>query len=182
MGYNYTIEYKKGAENSVADALSRREEEATVAHINIIQPMWIIEVIGSYERDSWAQEAITECTVRPLDVSFFHYESGLLKFQGRVYVGSTSDLRSKILTYVHQSNMGSHSGIQGTYQRVQLTFLWPGTRQQVKELVAQCPICQMNKPEHVKKPGLLQPLHVPEQAWVYITMDFIEQLPKSKGK
>lgn len=34
----------------------------------------------------------------------------------------------------------------------------------------------------MKSPGLLQPLPVPEQAWVHITMDFIEQFPKSKGK
>lgn len=144
--------------------------------------MWITELIGSHEGDSWAQEAIAECTVRPHDVSFFHYESGLLRFKGRVYVGATLDLRSKIISYIHQSNMRGHLGTQGTYQRVQLTFLWPGMRQQVKELVAQCPICQVKKPEHMKSPGLLQPLPVPDQAWVHITMDFIEQLPKSKGK
>lgn len=40
----------------------------------------------------------------------------------------------------------------------------------------------MSKSEHVKSPGMLQPLPVPEQAWIYITMDVIEQLPKSKEK
>lgn len=166
MGYNYTIEYKKGAENGVADALSRREEEATVAHINIIQPMWITEVIGSYEGDSWAQEAIAECTVRPLDVSFFHYESGLLKFKGRVYVGSTSDLRSKILTYIHQSNMGGHSGIQGTYQRVQLTFLWPGMRQSKGKEVIWVVVDRFTKYSHFI--ALAHPISASSLAQVFI--------------
>lgn len=34
----------------------------------------------------------------------------------------------------------------------------------------------------MRQPGFLQPLPIPEQAWVYITMDFIVKLPNSKGK
>jgi transposase InsO family protein len=37
----------------------------------------------------------------------------------------------------------------------------------------------MAKPERVRSPGLLQPLHVPDEAWQIITMDFIKGLPQS---
>lgn len=30
--------------------------------------------------------------------------------------------------------------------------------------------------------GFLQPLEIPKQAWTHISMDFIEELPKSEGK
>ena len=53
---------------------------------------------------------------------------------------------------------------------------------QVVEYVKQCPICQLNKPEHCKYPGLLQPLPVPEFAWTHISMDFVEGLPTSENK
>lgn len=48
--------------------------------------------------------------------------------------------------------------------------------------IKECKICQRNKPEHVHSPGLLQPIDIPDQAWEVISMDFIEGLPKSKGK
>jgi len=43
-----------------------------------------------------------------------------------------------------------------------------------------CSICQQAKVEHVKTPGMLQPLPIPTQAWQIISMDFIEGLPKSQ--
>lgn len=42
-----------------------------------------------------------------------------------------------------------------------------------------CSVCKQAKVEHVKYPGLLQPLPVPEHAWQIISMDFIEGLPRS---
>lgn len=42
-------------------------------------------------------------------------------------------------------------------------------------------MCKQAKPEHVRYPGLLQPLPVPEQAWQMVTLDFVEGLPKSHG-
>ncbi|GMI90520.1 hypothetical protein HRI_002721300 [Hibiscus trionum] len=52
---------------------------------------------------------------------------------------------------------------------------------QVKQHVLQCDTCQRVKDEHIPKPGLLQPLPIPTQAWDTISMDFIEGLPLSKN-
>lgn len=49
----------------------------------------------------------------------------------------------------------------------------------VAKFVQECEICQHAKVEHIKQPGLLQPLDVPNQAWQVVYMDFIEGLPKS---
>lgn len=46
----------------------------------------------------------------------------------------------------------------------------------------QCDICQRYKPELVKTPSLLQPLPETQSIFTYITMNFIEGLPKSNGK
>ncbi|KAL0355193.1 UNVERIFIED_CONTAM: Transposon Ty3-I Gag-Pol polyprotein [Sesamum radiatum] len=46
----------------------------------------------------------------------------------------------------------------------------------------ECEICQTIKHENNPYLGLLQPLPILEQAWYYISMDFIEGLPISEGK
>lgn len=43
-------------------------------------------------------------------------------------------------------------------------------------------MCARCKHQPIAPAGLLEPLPIPSQAWQYISMDFIEQLPKSKGK
>lgn len=48
--------------------------------------------------------------------------------------------------------------------------------------VTECEVCQRFKSEHVKYPGLLEPISVPHKSWEVATMDFIEALPKSNGK
>jgi hypothetical protein len=49
-------------------------------------------------------------------------------------------------------------------------------------MVAQCPVCQLSKTEHVQYPGLLNPLQIPTAKWSDISMNFVEGLPKSRGK
>lgn len=55
-------------------------------------------------------------------------------------------------------------------------------RQSVLVFIKQSLVCQINKPEHTKYPGKLQPLPIPVFAWTHISMDFVEGLPLSEQK
>lgn len=54
-------------------------------------------------------------------------------------------------------------------------------KQVVEEFIKQCNICQHAKHINNNPAGLLQPLPIPEGVWMYISMDFVEGLPKSQG-
>ena len=54
-------------------------------------------------------------------------------------------------------------------------------RREVEQHVDTCLVCQQTKYSRQKTPGLLQPLDIPEQPWTELSMDFITQLPKTKG-
>jgi hypothetical protein len=69
-----------------------------------------------------------------------------------------------------------------TYHRVKKDFFWDGLKTDVQRFVAECLVCQQNKVETIKTPGLLQPLSIPSQCWEEVSMDFITGLPKSEGK
>lgn len=52
----------------------------------------------------------------------------------------------------------------------------------MRQFVRLCPVCQASKSETVAYPGLLQPLPIPQDVWIDVSMDFITELPKSEGK
>ena len=60
-----------------------------------------------------------------------------------------------------------------TYHRVKKEFFWDGLKTDVQWFVAECLVCQQNKVETIKTPGLLQPLSIPSQCWEKVSMDFI---------
>ena len=80
-------------------------------------------------------------------------------------IGSTGELKQKLITSFHDSALGGHSGENATYKRIKLIFHWHGMKKDTTEYVKQCAVCQINKNEHTPYPGLLQPLKVPEEAW-----------------
>ncbi|XP_039003082.1 uncharacterized protein LOC120129711 [Hibiscus syriacus] len=185
LGLDYTIQYRRGKSNIVADALSRRWEDqgqCLTMGVTVLIPSWVQEIEDSYKEDSLAQNWISILTINPAADNKWKYTKVVLRYEGRVYVGATGSLRLQIIQNMHDSPQGGHSGAQATYYRIRSNFYWPNLKSMVATYVRCCDICQQTKVEHIAKPGLLQPLPVPTQAWEIITMDFIEGLPTSLKK
>jgi hypothetical protein len=120
LEFDYSIEYKRGAENRVADALSRNEHH--IQAISTITPTWMTEIENSYVHDpvytSLLQQLLVDANVAP------HYSIhfGILKYKGRICIGSNTELHSKLLSFLHTSAIGGHSGVTRTYQRIKRIF------------------------------------------------------------
>lgn len=76
---------------------------------------------------------------------------------------------------------GAHSGYHRTYNRIASHYYWPHMAKKIRGYVQSCDICQKIKHRKHAPYGLLQPLPIPSEPFETITMDFITELPESKG-
>jgi hypothetical protein len=73
-----------------------------------------------------------------------------------------------------------HPGQWKTLELITREYYWPGMMEFVKAYIKGCATCQTTKIRlPVKVP--LKPNEIPEGLWEMITMDFITDLPTSKG-
>jgi hypothetical protein len=97
-----------------------------------------------------------------------------------MYIGMT--LKEKLLHYVHASPLAGHAGYNKTLHRARRDFYWLEMKSDIEKFIRKCDIFQRVKAENISSAGLLQPLPIPDRAWVNIAMDFIEGLPVSHGQ
>jgi hypothetical protein len=186
LGLQYKIVYHKGTDNRVADALSRRpgleQDEAhlqlNVVAVSTVVPNWLLQVVQGYEQDPNAQQILQKLATRT-STGPYTLTNGVNRHKGRIWLGANPILQQNVMTAMHNSALGGHSGVPVTYRRLKTTFAWPGMKQQVMEFVQSCLIRQQAKPDKAKYPGLLLPLPIPPHAWHTISLDFITGLPQS---
>ncbi|WOH15055.1 hypothetical protein DCAR_0934588 [Daucus carota subsp. sativus] len=182
-GFDYTVEYKSGKENVVADALSRTSgmQLFTMA-VSSVSSQLLDELKLYWQKDVDIERLIQEVQQDPTSHPHYKWSDGVLLRKGKLMVGRADNVQQLVLNWMHSSSQGGHSGVYATMKRIKTLFYWPNMKKTVIEFVKKCSICQKCKYDASALPGLLQPLPVPESVWDDITMDFIEGLPKSKGK
>jgi hypothetical protein len=184
LEFDYQIEYKKGVENTAADALSRQfqqYEDDSCSLISQAIPAWTEDISLSYEKDEACTKLLQELAINKDSNPKFSLHNGILRYKGKLYIGQSTDLRTRLFHAFHSSSLGGHSGNRVTLHKIKNLFYWPHLKQFVLQQVAECPTCQISKTEKVQYPGLLTPLDIPKMKWSEISMDFVEGLPKSRG-
>jgi hypothetical protein len=183
FGYDYEIIYKKGKDNVVADALSRKyEDEGSLFSLSFIVPDWLQAVHQEWLQDPKSSHLIQQLQNKAQAPPGYSWLQDELRYKGRLYLSKQSKLKSTVLSELHATPTAGHSGFTKTYDRVKRSFFWDGMKQDIRKFVAECEVCQRNKGETVKSPGTLQPLPIPPDIWKDISMDFITGLPKSGNK
>ena len=129
MGLQFRVVYKKGTDNTVADALSRVGHLLALQVVSTLQPIWIQELLNSYATDAAAQQLLTELAVHSPNNQGFTLDRGLIRFKGKLWVANNSAMQTKIIAAFHSSAIGGHSGVQATYHRVKRLFHWRGLKQ-----------------------------------------------------
>lgn len=84
MGLQYRLVYKKGSENSAADALSRRvaDDSTEVLSLSVCIPAWLEEVQKGYDQDPHSSQLVAQLTLKSDALPHFSLESGILRYKG----------------------------------------------------------------------------------------------------
>jgi hypothetical protein len=180
LGFDFTVEYKAGAANVVADALSRRDtpEEGTILVLSAPRFDFIARLRQAQLTDP-ALAAISDEVRAGSRGAPWAVVDDMVQYAGRLYIAPTSPLLQEILRAVHEEG---HEGVQQTLHRLRRDFHFPNMKQVVQDFVRECVTCQRYKSEHLHPAGLLLPLPVPQGVWSDIAIDFIVALPRVWGK
>jgi hypothetical protein len=93
--------------------------------------------------------------------SNFTYTEGVVKYNGRIVIGSAGLLREELIKSTHDSYIKGHAGIQNTYRQLKAHFYWPSMKKLVQRIVQHYDICKQAKAERVPYLGFLQAFPVP---------------------
>jgi hypothetical protein len=182
LGFDFSVEYKSGATNTVADALSRRdtEEDGTGTLQAISAPRFdFISRLRHAQATEPALAAIHDEVRAGTRTDPWAVVDDMVLYDRRLYIPPASPLLQEIVAAVHNDG---HEGVQRTLHRLRRDFHFPNMRSVVQDFVRACPTCQRYKSEHLHPAGLLMPLPIPTVVWADIGLDFIEALPRVNEK
>ena len=115
-------------------------------------------------------------------LSNWHYDAGILTYQGHIYVPVDADLRCSVIARHHDHPTAGHPGVFKTCQLVASEFWWPGLTSYVHSYVCGCASCQQHKVNtHLSHPPLLPILSSCSFPFQQISCDLITDLPLSNG-
>jgi transposase InsO family protein len=179
LGFDFGVEYKPGAQNAVADALSRRDTPDGEV-LAISAPRFdFFDRLRQEQATNPATIALKAELEAGTRAAPWAIVDNLVTYDGRIYIPPASQLLHELLAAVHDDG---HEGVQRTLHRLRRDVHFPDMRRVVQEFVRACSTCQRNKSEHLRPAGLLLPLPVPSAVWTDIGLDFIEALPRVRGK
>ncbi|KAF2297357.1 hypothetical protein GH714_021883 [Hevea brasiliensis] len=135
LGFSFTVEYRAGKSNVVADALSRRNADDSILMAVSMPQLSLFDEIRKEHSDSPAIQqqisAITNGTV----ASKWVFRDGLLFYNNRVYLPPNSPSIQLVVSALHNQ---SHEGYQKTLYRITRDFYWQGMKNFVRDFVRSC--------------------------------------------
>jgi hypothetical protein len=179
QGFDFAVEYKSGATNVGADALSRRDTEEGVL-LAISGPRYdFIDRLRRAQDSDPALVAIRDEVTAGQRVAPWSTVDGMIAYNSCLYIAPSSPLLAELVAAVHEDG---HEGVQRTLHRFRWDFHAPNLRRTVQDYIHACATCQRYKSEHLHPAGLLLPLPVPSTVWDDLGLDFVEALPRVGGK
>lgn len=191
--YDFDFKFKRGIDNVVPDALSRRPDyqdppppPMSINGLDLQSDSGLRQrLIDGYQEDARLAFIYQSCLGGKSPASYFLH-NGLLYVKRHgdslLCIPKSSDLRFLLLHDVHDAAIAGHLGFDKTYAALRRFAFWPRMSVDTRQYVESCSSCQRNKAVRRLPAGLLRPLEIPEQRWNTVSMDFVVKLPMTARK
>jgi hypothetical protein len=186
--YDWTVIYKEGKYNVVADALSRRPSDASHAADNSCDAIQVFAVsapltVDSFMddvKDGYQHDDTCKAVLKNEGTPLLSVRDGYIYKGRRLYIPCIDSIKKKLLIEYHDATAsGGHRGAAATHHKLIQHYYWPHMYEDVVTYVKECNVCQASKSVNQLPAGLLQPLPIPEHPLEDISMDFITHLPRT---
>jgi hypothetical protein len=172
--FPYVIKHKKGKENVIADALSRRYALVTQHDYKIFG----LEITkDQYVHDADFKDVLLYCKDGKTWNKFV-FNDGFV-FRANKLCIPASSIRLLLLQEAHGDGLMGHFGVKKKDDILAANFFWSKMRRDVVQFVALCTTCQKVKSQ-LNPHSLYMPLPTPSIPWKDISMDFVLGLPTTK--
>lgn len=75
-----------------------------------------------YHTDPEAQKRLTRLSLQPMDAQGYSLKDCIIRYQDRIWVGMDNEIQWSLITSLHDSAVGGHSGFHATYNRIKRLF------------------------------------------------------------
>jgi transposase InsO family protein len=199
--YSPDLQYIKGDNNVVADALSRLPQQSepyedsqdlfySIVECNItdkkqtikydFHPLSYAHLETEQKRDPQLKKALLDknCKYQLKDFHGGGKIRSLISYKDKIVV--PKQLQRHVIDWYHTTLC--HPGINRTEETISQHLFWPKMRDQITNYVQACPTCQRNK-RKVKKYGWLPPKEAEATPWDKMCIDLIGPYTiRRKGK
>lgn len=85
--------------------------------LSIVKPLWMEEILNTCTQDDHDQclQLIAKLSIAPTSIPDYTLMQGILRYKGKILVGTTGAMRPQLVQPFHQSALGGHSGERATY-------------------------------------------------------------------
>lgn len=194
QAFDFNMEFRKGSQNTVPDALSRvfAEEIENDADYENCGPLHINLQSSAFQDEDYINgvQALKEIDTTQ---SNMREENGVLYINLRSAKHSiVSDLpvwkivvpqsmTHDLMCQAHIPPSAAHPGARKTLEKLQRYFFWPKMSLDVRRFVSQCESCKMNKAMNSTSTPPIGNLHVVSRPWQKLYLDFLGPYPRSKN-
>ncbi|GJV47329.1 putative reverse transcriptase domain-containing protein [Tanacetum coccineum] len=119
--------------------------------------------------------------LKGLDKQVERKEYGGLYLAERIWVPVYGNLRTLIMNEAHAIRYFVHTRADKMYYDLRGLYWCPEMKKDIAMYVSKCLTCSKVKVEHQKPSGLLQQPKIPKWKWMNITMDSINNLPRTSS-
>ena len=173
--YMFVIRHKKGKDNVVADALSRRPHVLNMMKVHVTG---FEEMTEAYAECPNFKKILRTLSDGPTsEYSDYCISEGYL-FRGKRLCVPRTSIRDFLIWEAHAGGLSGHPGVNKTIHALEYQFYWPALKRDVGNIISRCLTCSKAKMTK-QNVDLYTPLPVPTRPWYDLTLDIVLGLPRT---